>query len=72
MSQPDTLSRIERMAAEFHRLAVEKPVEVRGIEYINMLDDLMEGARKRRYRHPGDFDVWPTDEQMEYFKRGGR
>ena len=23
-------------------------------------------------RHPGDFDDYPTDEQMEYFKRGGR
>ena len=25
-----------------------------------------------RKRHPGDFDVWPSDEQLEYFKRGGR
>ena len=23
-------------------------------------------------RHPGDFDDYPTDEQKEYFKRGGR
>ena len=26
----------------------------------------------RKKRHPGDFDEWPSDEQMEYFKRGGR
>ena len=26
----------------------------------------------RYRRHPGDFDGWPSDEQMEYFKRGGR
>ena len=25
-----------------------------------------------RKRHPGDFDDYPTDEQKEYFKRGGR
>ena len=25
-----------------------------------------------RKRHPGDFEDYPTDEQMEYFKRGGR
>ena len=30
-----------------------------------------EEDRPRR-RHPGDFDDYPTDEQMEYFKRGGR
>jgi len=23
-------------------------------------------------RHPGDFDDWPSDEQMAYFVRGGR
>lgn len=27
--------------------------------------------RKGR-RHPGYFCGWPSDEQMEYFKRGGR
>jgi hypothetical protein len=26
----------------------------------------------RRCRLPGEFDVWPSDEQMEHFKRGGR
>ena len=25
-----------------------------------------------RKRHPGDFDDWPSDEQMSYFVRGGR
>lgn len=34
---------------------------------INML-----GRLGRSRRHPGDFDGYPTDEQMEYFKRGGR
>lgn len=23
-------------------------------------------------KHPGDFYGWPTNEQKEYFKRGGR
>ena len=30
-----------------------------------------EEDRPRR-RHPGDFDDWPSDEQIEYYKRGGR
>ncbi len=27
---------------------------------------------RRRNRVMGDFDVWPNNDQMEYFKRGGR
>ena len=34
------------------------------------LEEPTEGRHYRR--HPGEFDVWPSDEQMEYFKRGGR
>jgi hypothetical protein len=26
----------------------------------------------RRHRLPGEFDDWPSNAQMEYFKRGGR
>ena len=35
-------------------------------------EDRQEDMDNARRRHPGDFDVWPSDEQMEYFKRGGR
>jgi len=35
-------------------------------------EDRQEDADNRRRRHPGDFDYWPSDQQMEYFKRGGR
>jgi hypothetical protein len=34
-----------------------------------VFEKLMETHRYRR--HPCDFDVWPNDEQMEMFKRGG-
>jgi len=27
---------------------------------------------ERRHRLPGDFEQYPSDEQKEYFKRGGR
>lgn len=33
-------------------------------------EDMDNAMRKKR--HPGDFDEWPSDSQMEYFKRGGR
>ena len=35
-----------------------------------LLEDLV--AAFRRKRHPGDFYDHPSNEQMEYFKRGGR
>lgn len=35
------------------------------------LSDCAEQGRKS-CRGCGDFDVWPSNEQMEYFKRGGR
>jgi len=35
-------------------------------------EDRQEDMDNARRRHPGDFDEWPSDEQMEYFKRGGR
>jgi len=50
-------------------------------EQPGMSDDLddeqgMEEAElefeETRKRHPGDFENFPSDEQMEYFKRGGR
>jgi hypothetical protein len=34
-------SRIEQMAVEFHRQAVEKPVEIRGLEYMQMVNDMV-------------------------------
>jgi hypothetical protein len=35
-----------------------------------LLEDLVEAFKRKR--HPGDFEVWPSDEQMEMFKRGER
>ncbi len=35
-------------------------------------EDRQEDMDNARRRHPGDFDVWPSDSQMEYFKRGGK
>ena len=40
-------------------------------------EDLTDGHLLERFcrpakLHPGDFDVHPSNEQMEYFKRGGR
>ena len=31
-----------------------------------------EEPRPRRHRTQGEFDDWPSNAQMEYFKRGGR
>jgi hypothetical protein len=31
-----------------------------------------EEPRSRRHRTQGEFDDWPSNAQMEYFKRGGR
>lgn len=31
-----------------------------------------ETMEQKGKRHPGDHYGWPSDEQMEYFKRGGR
>ena len=36
------------------------------------LEEPLDERLLHRPRHPGDFDEWPSDEQMEYFKRGGR
>ena len=33
---------------------------------------MVEKEDRPRKRHPGDFDYWPSDEQMSYFVRGGR
>ena len=33
---------------------------------------VMDQLFSRPRRHPGDFDGRPSNEQMEYFKRGGR
>ena len=35
-------------------------------------EDRQEDMDNARRRHPGDLDEWPSDSQMEYFKRGGR
>ena len=32
----------------------------------------VEEPRPRRHRTQGEFDDWPSNAQMEYFKRGGR
>ena len=31
-----------------------------------------EAERKSEHRDPWYFDYWPSDEQLEYFKRGNR
>uniref|UniRef100_A0A6M3ITF2 Uncharacterized protein n=1 Tax=viral metagenome TaxID=1070528 RepID=A0A6M3ITF2_9ZZZZ len=31
-----------------------------------------EAERKSEHRDPWYFDYWPSDEQLEYYKRGGR
>jgi hypothetical protein len=35
-------------------------------------DEIKEEQMIRGKRLPGDHDGWPSNEQMEYFKRGGR
>lgn len=37
-----------------------------------VFQEILKQHFKRRKGLPGDFDVRPSDEQMEYFKRGGR
>lgn len=35
-------------------------------------EECQEDEYKNEHRDPAYFDYWPSDEQMEYFKRGGR
>lgn len=48
--------------------ASTEPVDVLPLEVANWLQDALD----MKPRHPGDFDEWPSDRQMEDFKRGGR
>ncbi|MFA5379312.1 MAG: hypothetical protein WC455_26385 [Dehalococcoidia bacterium] len=34
-------SKIEQMAVEFHKKAVEKPPEIRGLEYMQMVSNMV-------------------------------
>lgn len=40
-------------------------------EIIGVVNILVK-IEKQRHRLPGEFDDWPSNAQMEYFKRGGR
>jgi hypothetical protein len=48
------------------------PVDIAEGELLREAEDAVLDEPIRYRRHPGDFDVWPNDEQMEMFKRGGR
>jgi hypothetical protein len=39
---------------------------------LEFLEKKEEEPELRRHRLPGEFDDWPSNAQMEYFKRGGR
>jgi hypothetical protein len=43
-------SQIERMAVEFHKRAVEKPPEIRGLEYMQMVSNMVLKAATKQSR----------------------
>ena len=47
------------------------PHDPRNREPLDLSIQEEDEQERPRKRHPGDFDDWPSDEQMEYFKRGG-
>ena len=53
----------EEFLQEIQDTALDEPLDMR--QYAN---NLFGGYR----RDPARFETWPSDEQMEYFKRGGR
>ncbi|MBE3145090.1 MAG: hypothetical protein IMZ61_14405 [Planctomycetes bacterium] len=38
----------------------------------DIIDKMVDEVLRPRKRHPGEFYDHPSNEQMEYFKRGGR
>jgi hypothetical protein len=46
------------------------PVDIEEITDGALLEDLV--AAFKRKRDPGEFEEWPSDEQMEMLKRGGK
>jgi len=59
-----------RMERNFEGIAEDRESSKRDDREEDRQEDMDIAMRKKR--HPGDFDYWPSDEQMEYFKRGGR
>ena len=46
--------------------------EMDDAERLDRIEDAEESNLRGGHRHPNDFDRWPSNEQMEYYKRGGR
>ena len=67
------------MQAEFRRDSKREEEMFEGKESYDPLEaadlrrkEIKENELMGGKRLPGDHDGWPSDEQMEYFKRGGR
>lgn len=50
--------------------SLEEPLDARAIE--PTVGSYLEAFFDRQRRDPSRFEDWPTNEQMEHFKRGGR
>ena len=64
---------MEKLMQEAEDTAREEPLDKRIFDHNKQaIGFVMDQLFSRPRRHPGDFDGRPSNEQMEYFKRGGR